>query len=265
YNLLRSIYLAEKKLPQAISELEAKLDKNPNDAQALLLAARIYEETKDYSKARDAYEKLLTLFPDAVIGLNNLAYLYLERFNKADKAYELAQNAHSLQPTDGMVAYALGWTLYKRGDYQQALSFIEEAVSKQPNNPEVQYHLGMTNYMMGRADPARTALETAVNATTDFSGKEEAQRRLALLKQVSGGTTGLSTTDLEALLKQNPKDLFILSQLAEAYANQGEPAKAAPLYEQALKLNPKLLSAAIKLAGLYAGPLHNPDKARSEE
>jgi tetratricopeptide (TPR) repeat protein len=261
YNLLVSIYLAEKKLSQAISQLEAKLDKNPNDAQALLLAARIYEETKDYSKARDAYEKLITLYPDAVIGLNNLAYLYLERFNQADKAYELAQKAHSLQPTDGMVADTLGWTLYKRGDYQQALSFIEEAVSKQPNDPEVQYHLGMTNYMMGRADQARAALETAANATTDFSGKEEAQRRLALLKQASGGTAGLSTTGLEALLKQNPNDLFVLSRLAEAHANQGEPAKAAPLYEQALKLNPKLLSAAIKLAELYAGPLRNPDKA----
>jgi tetratricopeptide (TPR) repeat protein len=66
---------------------------------------------------------------------------------------------------------------------------------------------------------------------------------------------------LEARLKQQPNDLITLTRLAEMYEKQTDPAKAAAAYEQTLKLNPKLLSARLKLAQLYAGPLQNRNKA----
>ena len=43
--------------------------------------------------------------------------------------------------------------------------------------------------------------------------------------------------------------------------NKAQPDKAAAAFEQALKLNPKLIAAATKLAQLYAGPLQNKEKA----
>jgi tetratricopeptide (TPR) repeat protein len=48
--------------------------------------------------------------------------------------------------------------------------------------------------------------------------------------------------------------------LGESYEKQGEFVKAAATYEQAVKLNPKLLSATAKLAQLNAGPLQASDK-----
>ena len=261
YELLVSVYLSEKKLPQAISQLKAELEKDPNNPRPLLMAGIIYEQMKDYPKARDAYEKLLAVSPNSLLGLNNLAYLYAERLDRLDKAYELAKKARTLEPGDGMVADTLGWILYKRGDYQQALALMQESAAKFPDNPEVQFHLGMANYMMGQAAAARSALEKAAHAPADFPAKDEAQRRLALLEGSAGRTTELSAGELEGLSKQQPNDLIVSMRLAEAYEKQGEAAKAAAAYEQALKLNPKLLSAALKLAQLYAGPLQNRDKA----
>jgi len=225
------------------------------------MLALIFEKERDFPKARDAYERLLSKSPDFIPALNNLAYLYTEQFNQLDKAYELAQKARTLQPGDAMIADTLGWTLYKRGDYQQALTLIQESASKLTDNLEVQFHLGMANYMMGQPAAARSAFERAVQATVDFPGKDEAKRRLTLLQNTSAGKTELSTVELEALLKQQPNDLIISTRLAETYEKQGEAAKAAMAYEQALKLNPKLLSAALKLAQLYAGPLQKRDKA----
>jgi tetratricopeptide (TPR) repeat protein len=50
-------------------------------------------------------------------------------------------------------------------------------------------------------------------------------------------------------------------RLGEAYQKAGAPDKAAAAFEQAVKVNPRLASAVIKLAELYAGPLHNGQKA----
>ena len=262
YELLVSVYVAENRLPEAITRLKAELEKDPNNPRPLLLTGIIYEHMKDYQKARDSYEKVISLSPDSILGLNNLAYLYAERLNRLDKAYELAQKARTLQPADPMVADTLGWILYRRRDYQQALTLLQESASKLPENPEVQFHLGMTHYMMGQVDAARSALERAAHATVDFPAKDEAQRQLAVLERLSGAhTTELPIGELEARLKQQPNDLIVLMRLAETYEKQGQAAKAATTYEQALKLDPKLPNTAMKLAQLYAGPLQNRDKA----
>lgn len=259
YNALVSVYVTQNKLPQAISELESALKQRPGDARVLLTMGLIYDQMKDYPKASDAYEKVLVTSPDAVGALNNLAYLYTERFNQLDRAFELAQKARRLQPEDGSIADSLAWILYKRGDYQQALSLLQESAGKLPDNPEVQFHLGMTASMMGQTEVARTALEKAAHAAVDFPGKDEAQRRLASL-QVSGRATGKpGGGDLARL--QQPSDVLALLNLAKSHEEKGEVMEAAAAYEQALKLNPKLPDVTLKLAQLYAGPLHKPDEA----
>ena len=144
------------------------------------------------------YEKLLAINPNFVLALNNLAYLYTEHLNNLDKAYELARKAHELQPNDAAPADTLGWALYKRGDYQQALSILQESAEKAPDNPEIQFHLGMTAYMMGQTDLARVALKKAAGAAKDFPGKDESKRRLALLESGTGASPELSISQLDA-------------------------------------------------------------------
>ena len=98
YDLLISIYVAANKLPQAITQLDSLLSKSPDNARALMLSALTYEKMNEFAKAKDAYEKLLSAKPDFPPVLNNLAYLYAERLDELDKAYDLAQKARALQP-----------------------------------------------------------------------------------------------------------------------------------------------------------------------
>jgi tetratricopeptide (TPR) repeat protein len=259
YELLIATYVAANKLPQAVDELQAYLAKQPDNIRALTTLGAIYEKQKDVPKARDTYEKLLAKNPEFVPALNNLAYLYADKLNQPDKAYELARKAHELQSADPGVADTLGWVLYKKGDYQQALALFQESAGKLGENAEAQYHLGMASYMMGQAEKARAAFQQALKGPADFTGKEEAQRRLALLGDES--SVKLSSEQLESMLKQQPNDPLARVRLAESYENQKAFAKAAVEYEQALKINPKLLAPLISLAQLNAGPLQNREKA----
>src|SRR3984893_16795563 len=119
----------------------------------------------------------------------------------------------------------------------------------------------MTAYMMGQTDLARVALQKAATAIKDFPGKEESKRRLALLKSGSGVSPELSISHIEALVREQPNDVISQMRLGEAYEKQGALDKAAAALEEAVKLNPRLDLAITKLAKLYAGPLHNKEKA----
>ena len=221
YNLLISTYLAANRLPQAIAVLEGLLSRSPDNARVLMVLAMTCERINDFPKARDAYEKLLAVKPDSPYALNNLAYLYAERLDQPDKAYDLAQKARGLQPADAGIADTLGWILYKKGNYQQSLTLLQESAQKLPNNPEIQFHLAMASYMMGDMDAARTAFRQAAAAANDFPGKEEVRRRLALLEGVEGKATELSSDNLEAILEQQPDDVVTRMLLGEFYRKAG--------------------------------------------
>ena len=261
YELLIPTFVRANKLPEALNEMNAVLAKTPNDVRALLVAGFIYDAMKDYNKARDAYEKLLTVNPNSVPALNNLAFDYAEKFNDLSRAAELAQKARSLVPSNPAVTDTLGWILYKQGKYQQAADLLAESSAKSPDNAEMQFHLGMADYMMGRTDAARAALQKAVASPQDFTGKEEARTRLALLAEGPAQAQSLSPAQLEQVLQRQPNDPVALMSLGETYERAGAAEKAADAYERALKTNPKLPAPSMKLAQLNAGPLKNPAKA----
>ncbi|HJT80281.1 MAG TPA: tetratricopeptide repeat protein, partial [Chthoniobacterales bacterium] len=260
YALLATVYTASNKLPEAIRQLEAVVERAPKDTRALMSLAVLYEKTGNFEKARDNYEKLIAITPDFAAALNNLAFLYVERFNDLDRAYQLAQKARSLQPGDASIADTLGWVLFKKRDYQQALPLLTEAADKAPNQPEISYHVGMCHYMMGAIEPARTALERALKSAAEFPQKADAERRLALLSKDSSKTP-FTQQELESLARQQPDDVLTHIRLAESYEAANAFPQAAAQYEAALKLSSKLPATLIKLANIYAGPLNDPAKA----
>src|SRR5207253_4184294 len=86
------------------------------------------------------------------------------------------------------------------------------------------------------------------------------QRRLALLSR-SQNDAALNAGELQAILNQQPDDVFARTGLAERYEKAGSFKDAAAQYDQILKLNPKSTSAMAKLAEIYAGPLNDPSRA----
>src|SRR2546430_6848996 len=261
YDLLAAAFLYANNPSEVLNQMNAVMAKKPDNLQALLATGMIYSQMKEFNKARDAYEKVIAASITHVLALNNLAYIYAEKLNDLKRGSELVQKARSIAPTNPSVLDTLGWITYKQGDYKQAADLLRESVAESPDNPEIRFHLGMADYMMGRTDAARGAFEKVVGSGTDFDGKDEARRRLASLGKGGGAGENLSAAELEASLKQQPSDPVGLARVGEAYEKQGSVSKAADAYERALKANPNMLTATMKLAQLNAGPLKNPDKA----
>jgi tetratricopeptide (TPR) repeat protein len=252
YALLAQLYIASNRSEEAIAKLTAFVEQNKAApaASALMQLAMINEQLKRFDAARDAYEKVLTVAPNFPLALNNLAVLYSERFGQLDKAYDLAKKAKEAV-NEPHITDTLGWILFKRGDYSNALPLLQEGAGKLPDSPEVQFHLGMAYYMLGEDGPARAALQKAVDASADFPGKDEARRRLGLLATPVGTATAAVRTELENYLRESPNDPAALVRLGELQQRDGAVDQAVKTYEKVVADNPLYAPAFRQLALLY--------------
>ncbi|HLP30093.1 MAG TPA: tetratricopeptide repeat protein, partial [Geothrix sp.] len=271
-DFLARLYVKTSRLPEAGSAMEQRLQQAPNDLASLRLLAVIRTEQKEYAKAAEAYERIMEVLPQpSPEVMNNLAVLYADHLGKPDRALELAKKAQKLRPSvvgatteegkleAASIADTLGWVLYRKGRFPEAFALAQEAVIHLGSHPEVQAHFGLIAAAMGRSEEATTALSKAVGAEADFPSKAEARQRLALL---TGGTaTPETSADLAALVQTSPSDPLLYTRLAAALEKEHKYGEAAAAYGTALKLNPELATAALRLAELHAGPLKDPMKA----
>lgn len=270
--LLVRVYAMTGRVAEALRMMEERRQRMPEDLFALNLLASLHGLQKDYVKAAESYERIRALESEPrPTTLNNLAVLYADHLNKKDEALELARQARSLRPsvaaaaTDAAkleaaaIADTLARFLYERGAFSEAMALSEEAMGFLGSSPEVQAHFGLIAAAMGRREEAQGALTRAVQAGQDFTLKEEARQRLALLN--GEATAAQTSAELAPLVRQTPADPLLQARLAEALERENKPAEAAAAYAAALKLNPELAQAALRLAQLYAGPLNDPEKA----
>ena len=196
YLLLAQIYVASNRQEEAIAKLNASVEKNKS-VPALMQLAEIQLQQKNFAVARDTYENVLSVAPNLLLALNNLAVLYSEHLGQVDKAYDLAKRAREAAPNEPSLADTLGWILFKKREYGNAVRLLKESADKLPDRPEIQFHVGMAHYMLGEEEPARLALQKAVDAPSDFPGKDEARQRFALLAiPVGAANAGVRTDEL---------------------------------------------------------------------
>lgn len=261
YQLLATTYVSAEEIDKAINQLELLVASKPNDLGTLMLLGTIHEKAKNYEKARQVYEKLLAINGLFVPALNNLSYIYAERLGQVDKGHDLARKAKSLAPGNVYVMDTLGWILFKRKEYQEAMNLLQEGASMSPSDPVIQYHLGLARYMMGQAEPAKLAFQRSLASQEQFEGADEARRYISLLSSGAGSSNEGSVAEIEGMIKANPNDVVARSRLAELYKNLGQSDKAAKMYEEVIRLSPQNSLAMVKLAGLYEGPLQDHSKA----
>ncbi|WP_426527987.1 tetratricopeptide repeat protein [Bradyrhizobium sp. McL0615] len=248
--LLTQLYIATNRQDQAIAKLNAFAEQNKS-IPALVQLASIYEKDKNYTAARDAYEKLLAINGNNALALNNLAVVYSERLDQVDKALDLAKRARTNFPNNPNLTDTLGWVMYRKGDYRNALPLLQEGAANLTENPEVQYHLAMAQYMMGDEAAAKTGLQKAVQLSSAFPQKAEAQQRLAMLTIDAKTSTGDARAALDAYLQQQPRDPVALTRLARLQARDGSADQAIATYQKVIDANPLFAPALRDLALAY--------------
>ena len=162
---LYSFLAGQGRMPEAEAALDAGLAAAPDSTALVFAQAGLLEKKGDIDGAIAAYERLYAKDSGSPILANNLASLitsYRDDPASLDRAFAIARR---LRGTD--VPYfqdTYGWILHRRGDQDEALSYLAPAASALPDNALVQFHLAETQLALDQRDAARASFERAVAA-----------------------------------------------------------------------------------------------------
>lgn len=139
----------------------------------------IYQETDREGRALEQLEAMYDLAPDDP-GINNdLGYTYADAGQHLDKAEEMIRFSLSSNPRSSASLDSLGWVLYKRGRFAEAVYFLRLALRLAERDDPVLYdHLGDALYRLDERDEAQTNWRSAYAlCDSDSDPPPDARRR----------------------------------------------------------------------------------------
>jgi tetratricopeptide (TPR) repeat protein len=126
-------------------------------------------------------EQVLDEFPEDAGALNDLGYLWADENQHLDRAHRMIQKAVEAEPDNAAYRDSLGWVLYRRGQFAEAVVELEKAAGTEPD-PVVLDHLGDAYDKNDQADKASDAWRRAIETfETDGQDDEAAEVREKLV------------------------------------------------------------------------------------
>ena len=163
---IANFYKNSKKYKEAIkyySLIINSLEENSEIKSDLLYRrGASYERLKDYTNADNDLLYSLKINPDDAYVLNYLAYSWLERDFKIDKAIEMLERAYANESNDAFIIDSIGWAYYLINDFDKAEKFLKRAVELMPDDPIVNDHYGDILWKLGKKIQARYFWSTVI-------------------------------------------------------------------------------------------------------
>ena len=127
--------------------------KEPNNFYAYNNLGMVYSQMKEKDKARNAYEKSLSINPAFPMTLNNIGYLHMT-MNHYDKAEMFLKKASSLFGSFHLVSTNLGELYLKQKRYSEAMTYLKKSLKDMPDFSPTHRLLGELHQAEGRMDEA---------------------------------------------------------------------------------------------------------------
>lgn len=168
YGALSEFYIRNKNYDGALDVLNTASKEFPDNINIKITTAGVRVLKEDHEEAIAQYEGILKEQPNSPVAINNLASLLLDyRSDKASLARALSL-ADSLRNSEvPQFRDTFGWSQFKRGDYNGAISTLEAVALKLPNLAAVHYHLGASYAAAGKAEQAKAQFELALSLEPD--------------------------------------------------------------------------------------------------
>ncbi len=156
------------------------LTTSPDDMNARMALISNDLAGRRYPEAETQLETVLEKQPNNAVALNNLAWIYHQKNDP--RARTLAQKAWLLAPT-AHISDTLGWILTTQGEAVLALPLLRQAARELPGEATIQYHLAVALSEAGNREEAAGILRPLVAGSATFDEKEEAGRLLERLSR----------------------------------------------------------------------------------
>jgi tetratricopeptide (TPR) repeat protein len=152
--------VADSNLADAEHRLVDLLSSHGENATARLWLGNLQEMKGDHSAALQNFRKSVQMDSGNAQALNNLAYLLSEEGNNQDEALKYAQRAVEMVPDRPAYCDTLGWVLYRKGLYSQAIQYLQRAAGDK-SRAVWTYHLAMAYAKSGDLARGRTVFQAA--------------------------------------------------------------------------------------------------------
>ena len=165
---------------EAVDQLQNLLGADPANLRWRYLLSGIYTEMGDSPAAERELLHILDDHPEYGPANNDLGYLWAERGVNLARAESMIRKALEAEPENPAYLDSMGWVLYKRGRFEEALEALQSAAGLAPEYDAVVWdHLGDTLWRLSRRDEAGEAWQKAIAILESrSSGKEDDLRRV---------------------------------------------------------------------------------------
>ncbi|MEZ5571798.1 MAG: PEP-CTERM system TPR-repeat protein PrsT [Halioglobus sp.] len=164
------------KSDEAMTTLEAWVDKMPQNTSLMAVLGQSYMARNESEKAIKVYERILTIQPDSILALNNLAWLNREKDPKQALVY--VRQASALVPEDPYVMSTYATLLVSNGQPKEGEEMLRKAVTMHPQNLQTKLDLGRLLLELDKPEAARPFLQEVSSSEGSETLVSEAQNLL---------------------------------------------------------------------------------------
>lgn len=175
------------------------VDLDGTDPLVLTCAGAAYSITRNFELARSLIEKALSLDPNSAWAWNRSGWANVYT-GQPDRAIEHFQRSTRLSPLDPMtfnVLFGVGVAHLHKGDYSQAVQWIEKSLREKPDAWWMNRVLSTAYFHAGQVDEARRAMATLLTRVPDLT--------------------------VSKLLQSTPWNDFMREKISEAFRQMGLP------------------------------------------
>jgi len=173
----------QKEFSKAIQAYQKVIELDPAYVEAYNNLGIIYQEIDNFDKALEVYHKAIDINPRYAKTFNNLGLLHFlnERYEESIEAF---QKALAINPSSIESHINLGVLYKKRGMVDKAIESYQKALSLNPLHGETHYNMGLLYEQLEKWDLAihhyQTFIELSLRTHPDLVAK--VQRHLSYLK-----------------------------------------------------------------------------------
>lgn len=217
----------EKKYKEVVKLLPESVLKEYKSADLYSEKAKAYWKQEDDEKAKEHYQKAITLDPDDALAYNNLGSVYRDQ-KEYEKAKECYQKAIALDPDTALAYDNLGAVYSSQQDDKKAIEYFQKAIGIDPTSAFTYSGLGISNYALENYKEAKQYFQKSIEldpaAPLPYTGlgfisynKKEYEKAIEYFQK---------TIDLD------PEVVLVYNRLADAYFNSKEYRKSLDVYEE---------------------------------
>src|SRR5690606_26146673 len=164
-------------LDEAEQLVETALERHPSNVSLRYSHALLLQQLGEMRQSVRVLEALVDDHPENPALLNALGYLLTDQFDRHDEARAYIQKALAMDPDNPAIIDSMGWVLYKLGEYESALDYLDRAYRLEPD-PEIAAHLVDVQWALGRRDQALELLQAALRSNPESAHLNDVDRRL---------------------------------------------------------------------------------------